>query len=78
MRIREEIRTFLKEQIDNYNLEDHQDLFALGLVNSMFAMQLVLMVEQKFGITIDGDDLNLDYFRSVDAITNLVTRKLEG
>jgi acyl carrier protein len=78
MRIREEIRTFLKEQIDNYNLEDHQDLFARGLVNSMFAMQLVLMVEQKFGITIDGDDLNLDYFRSVDAITNLVTRKLEG
>lgn len=78
MRIREEIRTFLKEQIDHYNLEDHQDLFALGLVNSMFAMQLVLMVEQKFGITIDGDDLNLDYFRSVDAITNLVTRKLEG
>jgi methoxymalonate biosynthesis acyl carrier protein len=78
MRIREEIRTFLKDQIDNYNLEDHQDLFALGLVNSMFAMQLVLMVEQKFGITIDGDDLNLDYFRSVDAITNLVTRKLEG
>jgi methoxymalonate biosynthesis acyl carrier protein len=78
MRIREEIRTFLKEQIDNYNLEDHQDLFALGLVNSMFALQLVLMVEQKFGITIDGDDLNLDYFRSVDAITNLVTRKLEG
>jgi methoxymalonate biosynthesis acyl carrier protein len=78
MRIREEIRTFLKEQIDNYNLEDHQDLFALGLVNSMFAMQLVLMVEQRFGITIDGDDLNLDYFRSVDAITNLVTRKLEG
>jgi methoxymalonate biosynthesis acyl carrier protein len=75
MRIREEIRTFLKEQIDNYNLEDHQDLFALGLVNSMFAMQLVLMVEQKFGITIDGDDLNLDYFRSVDAITNLVTRR---
>jgi acyl carrier protein len=78
MRIREEIRTFLKGQIDNYNLEDHQDLFALGLVNSMFALQLVLMVEQKFGITIDGDDLNLDYFRSVDAITNLVTRKLEG
>jgi methoxymalonate biosynthesis acyl carrier protein len=77
MRIRDEIRTFLKEQIDNYNLEDHQDLFGLGLVNSMFAMQLVLMVEQRFGITIDGDDLNLDYFRSVDAITNLVTRKLE-
>jgi methoxymalonate biosynthesis acyl carrier protein len=78
MRIRDEIRTFLKEQIDNYNLEDHQDLFGLGLVNSMFAMQLVLMVEQRFGITIDGDDLNLDYFRSVDALTNLVTRKLKG
>jgi methoxymalonate biosynthesis acyl carrier protein len=44
-------------------------------VNSMFAMQLVLFVEQEFNISVENEDLELDNFRTINAITNLVERK---
>jgi methoxymalonate biosynthesis acyl carrier protein len=51
-----------------------QDLFAEGLVASMFAMELVVQLEQDFEISIVGPDLQLENFRSVEAMTALVLR----
>jgi methoxymalonate biosynthesis acyl carrier protein len=55
-----------------------QDLFADGLVSSMAAMQLVIHLEQNYGIEIAGKDLRLDNFRSVDAMVALVQRLREA
>jgi methoxymalonate biosynthesis acyl carrier protein len=51
-----------------------QDLFAEGLVSSMAAMQLVIHLEQAYGITIAGRNLRLDNFRTVDTMVDLVVR----
>jgi len=51
-----------------------QDLFERGLVSSMFAMELVVHLEQDFDVAIVGPDLQLQNFRSVDAMTALVLR----
>jgi methoxymalonate biosynthesis acyl carrier protein len=51
-----------------------QDLFERGLVSSMFAMELVVHLEQDFDVSIVGSDLQLQNFRSVDAMTALVLR----
>ena len=51
-----------------------QDLFASGVVSSMFAMELVVYLESTFGIVILGPDLQMDNFRTVRAMTDLVTR----
>ncbi|RCG27283.1 acyl carrier protein [Sphaerisporangium album] len=50
------------------------DLFGSGLVSSLFAMQLVVHVESTFGVSVQGEDLKLDNFRTVNAITDLVLR----
>ncbi|OKJ85781.1 D-alanyl carrier protein [Streptomyces sp. CB02400] len=60
------------------DLKDDDDIFQLGFVSSMFAIQLVSFVEHEFGLTIDNDDLELDNFRSVGAIDAFVTRKLSA
>ena len=52
---------------------DH-DLFASGLVSSMFAMELVVYLEKTYGITIVGTDLRLANFRTVTTMTELVLR----
>ncbi|WP_210589288.1 acyl carrier protein [Streptomyces sp. GESEQ-35] len=54
------------------------DIFELGFVSSVFAMQLVSFVEHEFGITVEEDDLELEYFRSIGALDALVTRKLSA
>lgn len=73
--MKDTIRNFLSEHITAYDLQDSDDIFELGLVNSLFAMQLVLFVEQAFDISIDGEDLDFANFRTVNAIDHLVKAK---
>lgn len=54
--------------------ERDADLFKLGVVSSLFAMELVVFVEGEFGIEVEGPDLVLDNFRTVGAMTGLVLR----
>jgi methoxymalonate biosynthesis acyl carrier protein len=51
-----------------------QDLFASGLVSSLFAMELVVFVEKAFDVVVERDDLALDNFRTTGAMTDLVLR----
>ena len=50
------------------------DLFASGLVSSLFAMELLVYLEQTYGVSVEGPDLKLDNFRTVDAMAALVLR----
>ena len=50
------------------------DIFADGLVSSMFAMELVVHLEQTYGIAIVGKDLRLDNFRTARGMAELVLR----
>ncbi len=72
---KQQIREFVSRFFRGHDLQDGEDIFATGFVNSMFAMQLVNFVEQTFGITVESDDLEIDNFRSIDAIAALVERK---
>jgi len=71
---RSQIRAYIRSKIAQ-PLEDCDDLFDLGLVDSLFGLRLVSFVEQKFGITVDGDDLDIANFCSIDALTAFVTAK---
>jgi len=69
------IKEFLSRFFKNHDLQPEEDIFALGFVNSLLAMQLVAFVEKEFGIRVEDEDLDLDNFRSIQAISNLVTKK---
>jgi methoxymalonate biosynthesis acyl carrier protein len=71
--IEEELLAFLAERIKT-TVGTDQDLFKTGLVSSMFAMQLVVYLEERYDIAVIGKDLTLDNFRSVQAMTRLVLR----
>ncbi|GAA2694583.1 MULTISPECIES: acyl carrier protein [Actinosynnema] len=55
-----------------------RDLFAEGGLSSLFAMELVVHLEQLFDVEIAGSDLRLDNFRTVRAMTALVDRLRAG
>jgi methoxymalonate biosynthesis acyl carrier protein len=71
--IEEALLSFLEERIKTTVATD-QDLFKSGLVSSMFAMQLVVHLEERYDIAVIGPDLTLDNFRTVQAMTSLVLR----
>lgn len=69
------IKEFLSRFFKNHDLQPEEDIFALGFVNSLLAMQLVAFVEKEFGVRVEDEDLDLDNFRSINAISSLVSRK---
>ncbi|MGW7533078.1 phosphopantetheine-binding protein [Amycolatopsis sp. NPDC054798] len=52
-----------------------EDYFALGLVNSLLALELVALLERRFGVEIGVEDLDLDNFRTMNRVTDFVLRK---
>ncbi len=72
---KQKIKAFLARFFRNHELKDDEDIFALGFVNSLLAMQLVQFVEKEFSVSIGDDDLDLDNFRSINSIDALVERK---
>lgn len=73
---RTNIRAFLSKYFHNIDLQDEQDIFALGIVNSLFAMQLVLFVEKEIGMSLANEDLDIDNFRSIHTIAQLIQQKM--
>lgn len=74
-KIKAKIKNFLSRFFAGHELQADEDIFALGFVNSMFAMQLVLFIEQEFQITIENEDLDFDNFRTINAMALLIKRK---
>ncbi|WP_411970304.1 acyl carrier protein [Saccharothrix longispora] len=70
------LRAFFASVLPEIDLEPDQDYFALGLVNSLLALELVTRVEKEFGIEVDVEDLDLDNFRTMDRIAAFVRGKL--
>jgi methoxymalonate biosynthesis acyl carrier protein len=69
------IREFLSRFFRNHALREDEDIFALGFVNSLLAMQLVNFIEQEFAIQVEDQDLDFENFKSINAIDSLIGRK---
>lgn len=80
--MREKVRSYIAANLVVYDEEvvfsDEDNIFALGFVNSLFAMQLLTFVEQEFDIVVDNDDMEIINFSSVSNIVNLVQKKKAG
>lgn len=52
------------------------DLLETGLLDSLHFVELLLHMEQDFGLRVDAADLDLDQFRSIAAIAAYVAGRL--
>jgi len=48
------------------------DLLVMGIIDSLALVELLLRLEQGFGVQISVDDLELENFRSLDSIARFV------
>jgi len=77
----ERIRGFIRHNLavfdDEALFKDDDNIFELGFVDSLFALELVNFVEKEFRIEVTDEDLNLSNFSSVSAIDAFLRRKAE-
>ena len=74
--VRLKIRSFLSLFFRTQDLRDDEDIFSLGFVNSLFAMQLVMFIEKEFGVTVEPEDLEIENFATISSMAGLIERKL--
>jgi methoxymalonate biosynthesis acyl carrier protein len=72
---KEELRHFIARHLGGRKLQDDEQIFSAGFVSSMFAMQLVMFLEKNFGIAIGNEDLELENFQTITAMSALVHKK---
>jgi acyl carrier protein len=73
--IKETVKRFILSSINFTLLEDDDNLFESGIVNSLFAVQLMTFIEKTFSIEVGTDDLDIENFKSLNATTAFVLKK---
>jgi acyl carrier protein len=69
------IREFISARYPQADIGADEDIFALGYVNSLFAIELVRFVERAFDIAVPETEMRMDNFRTIDSIAALVRRE---
>ncbi len=71
-----EIRGWLQENVTgSRDIPDDYALIENGVLTSLQTVELVMFLEDRFGITVEDEELDEENFGSIDAITNLVAGK---
>lgn len=74
--VKEAVKSYLECVLRNKKFKDDEHLFDDGVINSLFAMQLVLFIEKEFEISVNNDELLLDNFMTINKITEYIESKL--
>lgn len=74
--VRAVVTQFLARYVDDVSLLDAEHLLTGGILDSLAAVELIAHLERRFGFTVVDEDLEVENFDSVAAITAFVQRKL--
>lgn len=70
------LRQWIRDHVSgNRAIPDDYPLIENGLLTSLDTLELILFLEQEFGIKVDDEDVTEENFRSVRAIAGLVSRR---
>ena len=82
MTISENLRNLINKNLaifeDDINFTDEDDIFALGFVNSLFAMKIVNYIEQNFDLEVKDEELDINNFRSISRILRFIEDKVNA
>lgn len=75
-RVKELIVRRLKLDVDPTSIQDDAPLFGEGLgLDSIDALELVLGLEQEFGIKVEDEEVGVKAFASVNALVDFIEQK---
>lgn len=75
------LKTFIREELlydrDDVVLERDTQLLQQGYVDSMGIFRLIDFIEQEFGVALQPSEIQVEHFRSIDSIFDLVQSRGE-
>lgn len=78
--VAEKVKEIIVGVLDNVcrveDIEGTNLITELG-INSIDAMEILVLVEEEFEIRIEDEDLNADLLQSIDSLTDYITARCE-
>lgn len=74
--IRQYIVTEIMHELDQNVLDNEATLIEGGIVDSMSLIELIHFIEKTFRITITEEELDIDNFKTVNALTHFINIKI--
>jgi methoxymalonate biosynthesis acyl carrier protein len=72
-----EIRGWLRENVTGgRDIPEDEPIIENGVLTSLQTVELVMFLEDRFGIMVEDEELNEENFGSVNAIAGLVAGKM--
>ncbi len=72
-----EIREWLKQNVTGgREVADDEPLIENGVLTSLQTVELVMFLEERFGIVIEDEEFDEENFGSIEAISELVASKV--
>lgn len=82
MTIETQIKTFIADNLlfspNGYTYADETSFLEEGIVDSQGVMELVMFVEETFGVEVDDMDIIPDNFDSISLLAAYIRRKSEN
>ena len=77
-RIKQVIIRMLSLEVDAEEIDDEDELFGGGLgINSMATIEIIVGLEEEFGIEVPDEDLRVELFDSVQTMADYVRAVLQ-
>jgi acyl carrier protein len=76
--IKAKISEFIRKYSKVDNINEDENIFTMGFINSLFSMQLILFIEKEFDISVDNDVLGTEKFNTLNTICRYIQEKLNG
>jgi len=81
MDIQAQLRDYIAQNLlfsdDGFGYSDDASFLEEGIVDSVGIMELVMFLEENFGISVDDEDLTPDNFDSVNKLAAYIKRMSE-
>jgi acyl carrier protein len=68
----QQLMTLLQDKLQLEVKSEDTDIIETGLLDSLLFVQLILQLEEAFGMQVSLEDLEIDQFRSVRRLADLV------
>lgn len=82
MEIQAQVKDYIAQNLlfsdDGFGYNDDASFLEEGIVDSVGIMELVLFIEENFGLSVDDEDLTPDNFDSVNKLASYIKRRQEG
>lgn len=73
----EKLLALLKQINAEIDFENEKELVNSGALDSLVIVEIITAIEDKYGITINPDDIDPDNFQSAEAIFDMINRMVK-